>query len=79
MIITRSRILKITFSVCQSQKWATKFKTHFWKGFKMTWGRCYDFKNIFAEKFCENIGVFAQTNASLKKNIDHNIAFREKR
>jgi hypothetical protein len=21
-------------------------------------GRCYDFKNIFAEKFCEKIGVF---------------------
>jgi hypothetical protein len=23
-----------------------------------TWDRCYDFLNIFAEKFCEKIGVF---------------------
>jgi hypothetical protein len=25
--------------------------------------RCYDFLNIFAEKFCEKIGVFAQNKA----------------
>jgi hypothetical protein len=23
-----------------------------------SWDRCYDFKNIFAEKNCEKIGVF---------------------
>jgi hypothetical protein len=31
---------------------------------KVDWDRCYDFKNIFAEIFGENIGVFTQTNAS---------------
>jgi hypothetical protein len=25
---------------------------------KSTWDRCYDFKNIFAEKFSEKIGAF---------------------
>jgi hypothetical protein len=28
----------------------------FWN--KLVWDRCYDFKNIFAEKFYEKIGVF---------------------
>jgi hypothetical protein len=42
------------------------------------WDRCYDFKNIFAEKFSENIGVFAQTTASFCKNCDHNIFFRKR-
>jgi hypothetical protein len=31
----------------------------FWGNFnKPIWDRCYDFKNIFAENFGENIGVF---------------------
>jgi hypothetical protein len=41
--------------------------------------RCYDFLNIFAEKFSENVGVFAQTTASFFKNCHHNIGFWEKR
>jgi hypothetical protein len=43
-------------------------------------GRCYDFKNVFAEKFGENMGgvFFAQMTASFLK-IDHNIGFWEKR
>jgi hypothetical protein len=31
---------------------------------RVTRDRCYDFKNIFAEKFGKKIGVFAQTTAS---------------
>jgi hypothetical protein len=30
--------------------------------------RCYYFKNIFAEKFVDKIGVFAQNKAKLCKN-----------
>jgi hypothetical protein len=41
--------------------------------------RCYDFLNIFAEKFCETFAFFAQTPASFCKNCDHNIGFWEKR
>jgi hypothetical protein len=40
-----------------------------------TWDRCYDFLNIFAEKFSEKIGVFAQATASFCKKFDHNIGF----
>jgi hypothetical protein len=44
------------------------------------WDRCYDFLNIFAEKFSEKIGVFcSNTTASFCKNCDHNIGFWEKR
>jgi hypothetical protein len=42
------------------------------------WDRCYDYKNIFAEKLGKNVGVFDQTTAVYKK-IDHNIGFGEKR
>jgi hypothetical protein len=35
---------------------------------RVTRGRCYDFKNIFAEKFCEKLAFFAQNKAKLCKN-----------
>jgi hypothetical protein len=35
---------------------------------RVTRDRCYDFLNIFAEKFCEKIRVFAQNKAKLCKN-----------
>jgi hypothetical protein len=36
----------------------------------LTWDRCYNFKNIFAEKLGKNIGVlFAQTTACFCKNF----------
>jgi hypothetical protein len=28
------------------------------RGLKTIWDRCYDFLNIFGEKFSENIGIF---------------------
>jgi hypothetical protein len=27
----------------------------------LSWDRCYDFKNIFAEKFCEKMAFFTQS------------------
>jgi hypothetical protein len=39
--------------------------------------RCYDFKNIFAEKFGENIGVFSQTTASFCKNVIIKLVFEK--
>jgi hypothetical protein len=35
--------------------------------FRPIWDRCYDFKNIFAEKFSEKIGVLTQNKAELCK------------
>jgi hypothetical protein len=41
--------------------------------------RCYDFsKNIFAEKFGENIGFFAQTTDSFCKNLIITLVFDRK-
>jgi hypothetical protein len=37
--------------------------------------RCYDFENIFAEKFSEYIGVFGSNYSYFLKKIDHNIGF----
>jgi hypothetical protein len=39
------------------------------------WGRCYDFKNIFAKKLGENKGVFDQTSASFCNKFFHNLGF----
>jgi hypothetical protein len=33
-------------------------KPHLSESCRVTWDRCYDFLNIFAEKFSENIDVF---------------------
>jgi hypothetical protein len=44
---------------------------------KVIWDRCYDFKNIFAEKFCKNIAVFAQTTASFCKNVIITLIFEK--
>jgi hypothetical protein len=40
---------------------------------QVTMGRCYDFKNIFAEKFSKSFCVFCSKHCS--KNCDHNIGF----
>jgi hypothetical protein len=46
----------------------------------VTKDQCYDFLNIFAEKFSKNIfAFFAQTTASFCKNCDNNIGVSEKR
>jgi hypothetical protein len=37
--------------------------------------RCYDFLNIFAEKFSKKLAFFAQTSASFCKHFDHNNGF----
>jgi hypothetical protein len=43
--------------------------------FSVSWDRCYDFRNIFAKKIGEKIGVFeSKTKLNLKK-IDRNIGF----
>jgi hypothetical protein len=34
--------------------------------------RCYDFVNLFAEKFSEKIGVFDSNQSQIVKKIDHN-------
>jgi hypothetical protein len=39
---------------------------------------CYDFKNIFAEKFSKKMALLTQNTASLRKN-GHNFGFQEKR
>jgi hypothetical protein len=40
----------------EKEKEKQKEKRYFPK--RITWDRCYDFLNIFAEKFSEDIGVF---------------------
>jgi hypothetical protein len=39
--------------------YAQIFCLAFSKNWPLSWYRCYDFKNIFAKKFRENIGVIA--------------------
>jgi hypothetical protein len=34
---------------------------------RVTWDRCYDFKNIYAEKFSEKFGVFDSTKLNYAK------------
>jgi hypothetical protein len=41
--------------------------------------RCYDFLNIFAEKFSKKIGVFDSKQSWIMQNFDYNIGFWEKR
>jgi hypothetical protein len=43
----------------------------------LAWDRCYDFLNIFAENFSENIGVFALTTASFCKNVIITLVFEK--
>jgi hypothetical protein len=40
-----------------------------------TGDRCYDFLNIFAEKFSEKIGVFDSKQSYIMQKFDHNIGF----
>jgi hypothetical protein len=42
---------------------------------RMSMDRCYDFLNIFAEKFSEKIGVFDSKQSKIVQNYDHNIGF----
>jgi hypothetical protein len=41
----------------------------------VTGDRCYDFLNIFAEKFSENFGVFDTKQSYIMEKFDHNIGF----
>jgi hypothetical protein len=41
-----------------------------------TWGRCYDFKNIF-EKNGEKVSFFAQTTVSFCKNLIITLVFEK--
>jgi hypothetical protein len=44
-----------------------------------TWDRCYDFLNIFAEKFSENIGAFLlKPQLVFLQKFDHNNWFLRK-
>jgi hypothetical protein len=40
--------------------------------------RCYESKNIFAETFGENIGIFSQTSANFCKNLITTLFFFRK-
>jgi hypothetical protein len=42
--------------------------------FRVTRDRSYDFKNIFAEKFSEKIGVFDSKQSYILGKINHNIS-----
>jgi hypothetical protein len=42
---------------------------------KITRDRCYDFQNIFAEKFSESIGVSLLKLLLVYEKMDHNIGF----
>jgi hypothetical protein len=42
-----------------------------------TWGRCYDFLNIFAEKFSEKSAFLTQNRAKLCKNLTITLVFEE--
>jgi hypothetical protein len=41
----------------------------------VTRDRCYDFKNIFAEKFGEKMAFLTENKANFFKKFDHNIGF----
>jgi hypothetical protein len=41
------------------------------------WDQCYDFLNIFAEKFGEKIGVLTQNKAKLCKNLILTLVFEK--
>jgi hypothetical protein len=43
----------------------------------MTWDRCYDFLNIFAEKFGEKFGVFTQNKAKVCKILIITLVFEK--
>jgi hypothetical protein len=45
----------------------------------ITWDRCYDFLNIFAEKFSEKIAFLTQNKAKLCKILIITLVFEEKR
>jgi hypothetical protein len=42
---------------------------------RATRDRCYDFKNIFAQKFGEKNGVYDSKQSKIMKKFDHNIGF----
>jgi hypothetical protein len=44
---------------------------------KLSWDRCYDFLNIFAEKFSGKIGVLTQNKAKLCKNLIITLVFEK--
>jgi hypothetical protein len=46
-----------------------------YKRSQMTWDRCYDFLNIFAEKFSEKMAFLTQNKAELCKNLIITLVF----
>jgi hypothetical protein len=42
-----------------------------------SWDRCYDFLNIFAEKFSEKIGVFDSRQSQILKKIIITLVFEK--
>jgi hypothetical protein len=41
----------------------------------LTWDRCYDFKNIFAEKNCKKLAFLTQSKAKLCKILIITLVF----
>jgi hypothetical protein len=39
------------------------------------WDQCYAFKNIFANNFCEKIGVLHSNHWQFYQTFDHNPGF----
>jgi hypothetical protein len=46
---------------------------------KLIWDRCYDFKNIFAEKFSEKLALLTRNKAELCKILIITLVFEKKR
>jgi hypothetical protein len=42
-----------------------------------SWDRCYGFKNIFAEKFRQKIGILTQNKAKLCQNLIITLVFEK--
>jgi hypothetical protein len=67
------------------RRWGRLWKRSFvvWKhddlSYLITRDRCYDFENIFAEKFSDKICVFYSKQSKIMQKFDHNIGFWEKR
>jgi hypothetical protein len=49
----------------------------FLKVARATWGRCYDFLDIFAEKISEKVAFCAQNKAKLFKNLIITLVFEK--
>jgi hypothetical protein len=52
-------------------------RDQFWKQKFVSWDRCFDFKNIFAEKFSKILAFFARTTASFWENLIITLVFEK--